>query len=144
MQINMNLKILLSFLLMFISSCSSSFVTTNLDKENFSTYFSAANVKVFKSAKEIKSSFELMGIVEGQDCQLKPHHAVPDKINARTQARRKAANLKANGIVFTSCVLLSQSQLEQLNNNNPAQQCHAMVICYGKAYAIDVLSKKHD
>jgi len=124
-----------------IASCNSRYVSTNLDKENFSDYFSASNVKIYTQEKEITTRHQYIGVVEGQDCQIKPHHAAPDEINARTQARHQAFNQQANGVVFTGCALLTSQQLAQLNNSNDAQQCHAIVICYAKAFIVESQTK---
>ncbi|MDX2369689.1 MAG: Rcs stress response system protein RcsF [Colwellia sp.] len=123
--------------IILITSCSSRHISTNLDKENFSDYFSASKVKIYKQEKEIKTRYKYIGVVEGQDCQIKPHHAVPDEINARTQARHKAFEQQGNGVIFTGCALLTSEQLAQLNNSSDAQQCHAIVICYAKAFVIE-------
>ena len=120
-----------------ITSCNSRHVSTNLDKENFSNYFSASKVKIYQQEKEITTRYKYIGVVEGQDCQIKPHHATPDEINARTQARHQAFEKQANGVIFTGCALLSSKKLAQLNNSSDAQQCHAIVICYARAFVIE-------
>ena len=120
-----------------VTSCSSRHISTNLDKENFSDYFSASKVKIYKHEKDITTRHKYIDVVEGQDCQIKPHHAVPDEINARTQARHQAFEKQANGVIFTGCALLSSEQLAQLNNSSDAQQCHAIVICYARAFVIE-------
>jgi len=125
-----------------LSSCNSSYVSTNLDEKNFSHYFSASKVKIFDHENEINAHYQYIGVVEGQDCQIKPHHAAPDEINARTQARQQAFKKKGNGVIFTGCTLLTPKQLSQLNNSNDAQQCHAIVICYAKAFAIKYPTNK--
>lgn len=125
-------------------SCSNRYVSTNLDKENFNQYFSASNVKIYKSENDFSGQYRYIGAVEGQDCQEKPHHAQPDEINARTQARQQAFNLQANAIVFSTCTLLSQEQLAQLSMSNDAKQCNALVVCYGKAYAVDTATDKNN
>jgi len=140
----MKIQLLISSLILLLASCSTGYVSTNLDKENFSDYFSASNVEIYSSEKEFNARHQFIGMVEGQDCQVKAHHAVPDEINARTQARRQAFDNKANGIVFSNCALLSQEKLAQLNSSNDAQQCHAIVICYAKAYAIETKPRKND
>ncbi len=134
-------KISLVFTLLCTSSilisCSNKYpVSTNLDKDNFSQYFSASKVKIYQDEKEITSAYKYLSVVEGQDCQQRPHHASPDKINARTQARQQAFNINGNGVIFTGCVELDNEKLAKLNNSNDAKQCHAMVICYAKAFAI--------
>jgi len=128
---------------LLLSSCSNSYVSTNFDKENFSDYFSASAVKIYKNEQEFHGRYQFIGAVEGQDCQEKAHHVMPDKINARTQARQQAFTLNANAVVFSGCALLDQEQLAQINSQNSriskdAQQCQALVICYAKAYAIEV------
>lgn len=124
-----------------IASCNSRHVSTNLDKENFSDYFSASKVKIYTQEKEITTGHKYIGAVEGQDCQIKPHHAAPDEINARTQARQQAFEQRANAVVFIGCALLTSEQLAQLNDSNDAQQCHAIVICYAKAFIVESQTK---
>ena len=124
-----------------ITGCNSRHVSTNFDKENFSDYFSASKVEIYEQAKDIKTRHNYIGVVEGQDCQIKPHHAAPDEINARTQARRQAFEQQANAVVFTGCALITSEQLAKLNNSNDAQQCHAIVICYAKAFAVESPTK---
>ena len=144
---NTNLSITLLTALItstLITSCSNNYLSTNLDKGNFDDYFSASNIKIYQSEKAINGRYQFIGSVEGQDCQVKPHHAVPDEINARTQARQQAYNEHANGVVFSNCVLLSKEQLQQLNNSNDAQQCHAIVVCYAKAYQIETKTNVND
>ncbi len=133
---------LIMILVMMITSCSNNYVASNLDKHNFTQYFSASQVAIYKQEKEIKTPHHYIGIVEGQNCQIKPHHAAPDEINARTQARRQAFNQQANGVIFTGCALLTSQQLAKLNSSNDAQQCHAIIICYAKAFVIESPAKK--
>ncbi|MBL4764950.1 MAG: rcsF protein [Colwellia sp.] len=104
---------------------------------SFTQYFSASQVEVYSQETDIKTRHNYIGVVEGQDCQVKPHHAAPDEINARTQARRQAFEQQANGIIFTGCALLTSQQLAQLNSSSDAQQCHAIVICYARAFLIE-------
>lgn len=124
-------------LLLLTSSCSNRYVSTNLDQENFSRYFSPSKVQIYQSESNIHGRYQFIGAVEGQDCQVKAHHAAPNEINARTQARQQAYSLQANAIVFSSCTVLPQAQLAQLSMSNDAKQCHALIICYGKAYAVE-------
>ena len=137
-------KLFISPLIILLTSCSTHYVSTNLDKENFNDYFSAANVEIYNNEKEINARYQFIGSVEGQDCQKQAYHAEPDEINARTQARQQAFDKQANGVVFTGCSLLTHEQLARLNNSNDAQQCYAIIICYAKAYAIETKQNKDD
>ncbi len=97
---------------------------SNLKADNANKYFSASKVKIFKDETEFSSSFQYVGLVEGEDCQKQQHLAPPDAINARTQARQVAFLQKANAVIFTSCVDIE------------TKHCVAQVVCYGKAYRL--------
>lgn len=130
-------KLLISMLTTLLASCSTHNLSTNLDKKNFINYFSASKVDIYKNEIEFNEPYKYLGLVEGQSCQIKPHHASPDKIIARSQARKNAFEKQANAIIFSNCAMLTQEQLTQLNNSNDAQQCHAIIICYARAYFIE-------
>lgn len=115
----------LLLLLPLLVSCSGNYTfDSNMKADNAKEYFSASKVKVFKDEAEFMSSFEYVGLVEGEDCQKKPHLAAPDAINARTQARQLAFKQQANAVIFTSCVDIE------------TKHCVAQVVCYGKAYRL--------
>ncbi|MGL1956237.1 MAG: Rcs stress response system protein RcsF [Colwellia sp.] len=106
-----------------ITSCSNNYsFSTNLDKSNFTEYFAAGEVEIYTEESTLPKPFTFMGIVEGEDCQAKPHHASPQKSNARTAARKQAFHKEANGIIFTGC-----TEIE-------TKQCTLLLICYAKAY----------
>ena len=108
-----------------LMSCSGNYTfESNVKADNAQAYFSASKVKIFEDEAEFKSSFQYVGLVEGEDCQKKTHLAPPDTINARTQARQAAFLQNANAVIFTSCT------------NIETKQCVAQVVCYGKAYKL--------
>lgn len=137
-------KLILSFitiaLVTMVGACSSNYVSTNLNKDNINQYFSASKVTIYSNEQLMPLKYHYISLVEGQDCQIEPHHAIPDEINARTQARQQAFNINANGIVFTGCATLDHKQLEKLHNSNDTKECHAIIICYAKAYVVDEAS----
>lgn len=115
----------LSLGITLLNGCAKiSTVKTNLDRDNFEHYFSPAQVTIYENEAQFASKSLLVGSVEGENCQAKPHLAIPDKIEARTEARRKAFELGANAIVFSGCAEFS------------TQHCHASIVCYGKAYQV--------
>jgi RcsF protein len=123
-------KLVLAVIAVTLSACSSQFtVSTNLDKENFRSYYSHSQVEVVEDESHFLGRFKLIGMVEGQNCQAKSHHALPDKIEARTQARRNAFDQQANAIIFTGCALINDDQANQ--------KCVATVVCYAKAYQVE-------
>jgi RcsF protein len=105
-----NVLITTSFLLA-ISGCAGNYtVKTNLDKENFQRYYGPTEVTIYDDESSFTGRYQFVGLVEGQDCQEKPHLAAPDEIIARTEARRQAFEQKANGIIFTGCAMIESKQ----------------------------------
>jgi len=128
LKINSSLLTTLT-LSILLSSCSSNFTTsTNLDSKNFTEYFSPSSVKIIASIDDLTGEYKYLGLVEGEDCQTKQHHAKPDEVIARTQARKKAYHLNANAIVFTGCV--------ELNDEATSKQCVSSTVCYAQAYVV--------
>lgn len=112
-----------------LTSCANQLsVSTNFDKENFQHYFSPGKVTVYQESADIIKKATFLGLVEGEDCQQKKHHEAPSNALARTDARRRAYNINANAIVFTSCTLV--------NDNEADKQCVASTVCFGKAFHI--------
>lgn len=123
-------SIIFPTIILILIGCSNKFtIQTNLDRTNFTEYFSLSNVKIYTSETEFETSYQYIGLVEGEDCQKKSHHAKPDEDIARTKARKSANNLNANAVVFSQCALIE--------NNTSSKQCIATTICYGKAYYIN-------
>ena len=104
-------------------------ISTNLDRDNFKHYFSPTKVKIVESEKELTGKYKFVGLVEGESCQAKVHHAAPNEIDARTEARRKAYKLEANAIIFSRCVMIEEDQA--------AKYCVASTVCYGRAYQVE-------
>ena len=124
--------LLTSVLLM---SCNSNYtVSTNLDSNNFKEYFSPSKVTIYQNEQEIPQRYKFISLVEGEDCQLKAHHAEPDKINARTNARKQAFKQQGNAIVFTGCATIDAAMASP---SPKKQQCLSTLVCYGKAYQVD-------
>jgi RcsF protein len=114
-----------SLTLLALVGCSGNYgFESNLKGDNFTEYFSASEVKIYEHENTFNAPHKYLGIVEGDDCQAKTHLAKPDKINARTAARKAAFQLNANAIVFTSCVDIE------------SKQCVAQIVCYAKAYQV--------
>lgn len=103
-------------------------VNTNLDSEKFNHYFSPSQVKIVSQESDFTTQYKMIAGVEGESCQAKIHSDIPNKIDARTMARRKAFELSANAIIFDSCVTIQ------------TQRCHSNIVCYGKAYKVENLN----
>lgn len=101
-------------------------LNSNLDPDNFRDYFSASKVKIINDESELSTPYKFIGLVEGQSCQEKAHHELPDEITARTETRKNAYQLHANAVLFTACTLIE--------NNEADKQCVATRVCYAKAF----------
>ena len=104
-------------------------ISTNLDRDNFKNYFAPTKVKIVESEKDFTGKYLFIGLVEGESCQEKSHHAAPNEIDARTEARRQAYKLDANAIIFSQCVIIEEDKA--------AKYCLASTVCYGRAYKVE-------
>ena len=115
---------------LFVTGCAKiNDISTNLDAENFKNYFSPTKVKIVDSEKDLVGKYKLLGLVEGESCQEKAHHAAPNEIDARTEARGKAYKLGANASIFSQCVMIE--------DDKAAKYCLASTVCYGRAYQVE-------
>ncbi|WP_206486552.1 Rcs stress response system protein RcsF [Thalassotalea sp. G2M2-11] len=122
-----HLLMLMSTLL--LSGCAQHYsISTNLDKQNFSEYFSATKVKIYQEKQIQTLNARYLAAVEGESCQSKASHDSANEIDARTHARRNAYQLGANAIVFSGCALLQTAQTDK--------KCITTRVCYGKAYIV--------
>lgn len=123
------LKLALSTALLLSGCAKINDISTNLDRDNFKHYFSPTKVQIVESEKDFTGKYKFVGLVEGESCQEKAHHAAPNEIDARTEARRNAYKLDANAIIFSQCVMIEQDQA--------AKYCVASTVCYGRAYQVE-------
>ncbi|WP_144213810.1 Rcs stress response system protein RcsF [Shewanella donghaensis] len=111
-----------------LSGCAGEYsFNTNLDSEAIDEYFKPANVALFKDNDRPQSAFNILGLVEGHSCQ-ETENGVPATIaDARTDARKKAAELGANGLIVKKCMLTEQK----------VDNCFSEAFCVGQAITID-------
>ena len=125
------MRLLLPFMLALLSSaCSNVHFSSNIDKENFDTYFAPSSVTVYQKADLDDLDYQVLGAVEGSSCQINENAVPADAREARTKARINAANLNANGIVFQSCLSFKEDKA-----------CISNVICYGRALKVSIDEK---
>ncbi|AVV86063.1 Rcs stress response system protein RcsF [Shewanella putrefaciens] len=116
--------ILSSALVLLLSACASDYrFNSNLDTEAINDYFKASDVTLYEGESLPKGHYELKGLVQGESCQA-DINAVPASLaDARTQARRSAADKGANGIIIKQCVMFEEA----------AQGCISRALCVGQA-----------
>jgi RcsF protein len=117
--------ILLGCFALAVSACSNFQFSSNLDKKNFVEYFKPSQVTVYEKSDLRALEYKVLGAVEGSSCQAEINDRPADIKEARTNARINAAALKANGIVFQSCLSFEQDQA-----------CITNIICYGRALVV--------
>ncbi len=113
---------------LFLAGCSSSYTFhSNLDKQNFTEYFKAGDVKVYKPDALPTSAYRAIGLVTGESCQTLSSDKVATEADARTQARKNAADLGANGLIIRNCATLNEKN----------SSCMTHVLCSGQAIKLN-------
>ncbi|BFL84838.1 Rcs stress response system protein RcsF [Shewanella baltica] len=116
--------ILSSALVLLLSACASDYsFNSNLDGEAINDYFKASDVTLYEGDTLPKDHYELKGLVQGESCQADVNSVPASLADARTEARRNAADKGANGIIIKQCVMLDEA----------AQGCISRALCVGQA-----------
>jgi len=114
--------IIISFTALLSTSCSNLDFSSNVDKKNFDDYFKPSQVTVYEKSQLQGLDYKFIAAVDGSSCQQEEKDRPADIREARTNARIKAAEMKANGIVFQSCLTFERDS-----------SCVSNIICYGRA-----------
>ena len=119
------MKYLLPSALLLVLSGSAGDYTfnSNLDSDAINDYFKASDVTVYEGALQPVGPFEIKGLVEGETCQVSENDAPASIVEARTIARRAAADKQANGLVIKNCLLIEDA----------TQNCVSRALCVGQA-----------
>ena len=113
-----------SALLLVLSGCAGDYTfNSNLDSDAINDYFKASDVTVYEGALQPVGPFEIKGLVEGETCQVSENDAPASIVEARTIARRAAADKQANGLVIKNCLLIEEA----------TQNCVSRALCVGQA-----------
>ncbi|WP_372870977.1 Rcs stress response system protein RcsF [Shewanella sp.] len=110
--------------LLALAGCSSDYhFSSNLDREAINDYFKAGDVALVEANQKPSGHFEILGLIEGEACQVNPQDVPVTLADARTDARRKAADKGANGLIIRTCTLITE----------PGGGCHSRSLCIGQA-----------
>jgi len=123
----------LILLTILLSGCSKYPLQTNLDKDNFTNYFSVSSVEYYTPSELQNYQVEKLGLVEGESCQDAANLPPAEETQAKIAAKRKAAALNANGIIIRSCIAPPASKA-----------CLSSYICYGDAITVTPLINRDD
>ncbi|GGZ12219.1 Rcs stress response system protein RcsF [Shewanella fodinae] len=106
-----------------LCACGSDYTfNSNLDRKAFKEYFKPSEVQLFDHSQPTVA-YDTLGLVEGSACQMEENGVPASLADARTDARRKAADIKANGLIIKSCTELKE----------PGKGCYSSAICVGQA-----------
>lgn len=119
------MKILLSSaLVLLLSACASEYsFNSNLNSDAINDYFKASDVTLYEADQTPAGHYELKGLVQGESCQAQSNDVPASIADARTEARRSAADKGANGIIIKQCVIVEEA----------AQGCVSRALCVGQA-----------
>lgn len=123
----------LILLTVLLSGCSNYPLQTNLDKDNFTNYFSISGVDYYSTNELQNHQVEQLGLVEGESCQTALDLPPAEEQQAKIAAKRQAAALQANGIIIRSCI-----------TPPPSKACLSSYICYGDAIKVTPLTNSND
>ncbi|MCL1138629.1 Rcs stress response system protein RcsF [Shewanella pneumatophori] len=117
-------KLLLPAFIIMLSGCAGDYTfNSNLDSDAINDYFKASDVTVYEGAMQPVGPFEIKGLVEGETCQVSENDAPASIAEARTLARRAAADKQANGLVIKNCLLIEEA----------SPNCVSRALCVGQA-----------
>ncbi|PJG59957.1 Rcs stress response system protein RcsF [Aeromonas cavernicola] len=119
------MKRLILLMPLITSGCANYAFNTNLDKENFDDYFKPGSVQIYDQDQLTDLNHLYLGTVEGESCQADANQPIPNAGEARTQARRKVADMGGNGVIFDKCAEFSDTP-----------GCLKQVICYAQALKV--------
>ncbi|WP_165905080.1 Rcs stress response system protein RcsF [Parashewanella curva] len=115
------------FLPLYLAGCSGNYAfNSNISKDSIKEYFKAADVTLYDKAHPAPKSYQTIKIVNGEDCQQSSNNKIATEADARTDARRNAADIGANGFIVEHCVNLA----------TPTPECLTQVVCTGKAIKV--------
>ncbi len=115
-------------LLLLLTGCSNYTVNTNLDKKNFTDYFAVSGVDYYQTDELVNKKVTHLGIIEGESCQENVKQPPPEANQAKIAAKRRAAELGANGVVIGACIEME-----------PSKQCVAGIRCFADAVIVTEL-----
>ncbi|MCL1042085.1 Rcs stress response system protein RcsF [Shewanella marisflavi] len=116
---------------LLLSGCAGEYTfNSNLDGKVINDYFKVGEVKLYQETLP-KGSYELKGMVEGESCQVRTQDVPASISDARTQARRAAADKGANGLIIKGCTLVEQ----------PGNTCVTQALCVGQAILLPTTEK---
>jgi RcsF protein len=112
---------------LLLTACASDYgFNSNLDGAAIDDYFKAGKVTVFDASTLPKAPFKRLKLISAQQCQLTSKEPPVTIADARTELRRQAADIGANGILMKNCQVIETDE----------QDCFSRALCVGEAISI--------
>ncbi len=111
-----------TFTACLLTACSSVSFDSNLNPHNFSEYFKPSQVETVTYAELADKTYSVLGAVHALSCQQNADDFPANAADARTELKRKAADMGANALVIHQCVRAEDTGA-----------CTLSVTCYGDA-----------
>ncbi|WP_445397430.1 Rcs stress response system protein RcsF [Zobellella sp. An-6] len=108
-----------------LSGCAGWGFDSNVSPTGIKEYYKGDGVRLYSKAELEGVNYVTLGSVEGEACQMEANEAPPKEADARTQIRRRAADMGANGLILNSCIRF---------DDMPG--CIEQVLCSGQAIVV--------
>ncbi len=108
-----------------LAGCQGISFDSNLNPNRIVEYYKPSTVETLSDEDLENASYQSLGQVIGLSCQINPEDFIANETDARNDARLKAVDLGANGIVFKKCIRTEETLA-----------CHESVTCYAEAISL--------
>lgn len=115
----------ISTLALALSGCANWGFDSNVSPEGIKDYYKGSNVRIYQKEDLADVNYVVLSSVEGEACQIKTTDAAPKEAEARSNIRRRAADLGANGLLLDRCI-----RFEDMPG------CIEQVLCSGQAIKV--------
>ncbi|CAG8998475.1 MAG: Outer membrane lipoprotein RcsF [Candidatus Celerinatantimonas neptuna] len=123
MRLSFLIKTFLLGICILLSGCAKHYqVNSNLDPQNIQQYFKTSSVQEMTNQQLRLYNYKVISTIEGNSCQEKANQPPATIADAKVDALRKAADAKANAIVFSTCTTFPADNV-----------CFSSISCYAKA-----------
>lgn len=117
-------KTTLAITVLLLSGCAGDYAfNSNLSGQAIDDYFKVGDVVLYQEGTQPSTTYEIKGLVEGESCQERANDVPASIVEARTNARRSAAELGANGLIIKRCVMFEEA----------TKTCATRALCVGQA-----------
>ncbi|MDP5291631.1 Rcs stress response system protein RcsF [Oceanimonas sp. CHS3-5] len=108
-----------------LSGCAQMGLDSNVSPAGIKDYYKGNNVKLYGRDELKDVNYVSLGTVEGEACQVEANEPPPKDANARSDIRRRAADMGANGILLDRCIRFADMP-----------GCLEQVLCSGQALKV--------